>query len=215
MRLVVGLLLFGTLLCAQSVEVFSEFPRDPEGLPPPREIISPAVARNAFATFRVVVTAPASTTYFMFVGANPPGIVRTELFKEEGAYLEEVRIPPGFGVIPAWQTTREYILDVWVPAEAEPGRRVRIEVQLKTGTWLIYPMELRVQSAMAPGLVATPLLSTEDLLRRNAAQDIAMLMRTTSPLPWFLLFRQAVPVWMGAGPEWVLRFRDVLYRSQN
>jgi hypothetical protein len=211
LRLVVGLLLLRTLLPAQSLQVFSEFQRDPDGLPPPREIISPAVARNAFATFRVVIAAPANTTYFLFVGANPPGIVETQLYKENAAYLEPVR-SPGFGVIPSGQTTREYILDVWVPRRAEQGRRVRIELQLKTGAWQIYPMELRVQSAAVPAIAAPPPFTTDQLLRRNAAQDLALLRQTASPEPWFLLMRQTIPVWMGQGPEWALRFRDMLTR---
>jgi hypothetical protein len=210
LRLVVGLLLLTSLLAAQSLQVYSEFQRDPDALPPPREIISPAVARNAFATFRIVVALPANTTYFLFVGVNPPGIVQTRLYKENAAYLEEVR-PPGFGVIPAAQSTREYLLDVWVPPDAEPGRRVRIEVQLKTGPWQVYPMELRVQHATMPA-IPTPLTG---FLARNAAQDLALLLQTTSPEPWLLLFRQTVPVWMGQGPEWVLRLRDILYRSRT
>lgn len=212
LRLVVGLLLVRTLATAQSIQVFSEFAREPNGLPPPREIISPAVARNAFASFRVVVAAPPSTTYFLFVGASPPGIIQTRLYKENTSYLEEVR-SPGFGVIPSGQTEREYLLDVWVPRDAEPGRRVRIELQLKTGAWQVYPMELRIQGATVPFSGEQYPSTVSELLRRNAAQDLVLLKESPGLQPWFLLFRQAIPVWMGQGPEWALRFRDLLYRS--
>jgi hypothetical protein len=101
------------------------------------------------------------------------------------------------------------LLDVWVPGDAEPGRRVRIELQLKIGAWEIYPMELRVQRASIPDIN----VSLAGPLARNAGQDSALLRRSSSPEPWFVLFRQTIPLWMGQGPEWVLRLRDLLYRE--
>lgn len=235
MKIVVALLAFGTLLRAQSLQVFSEFQRvDPFGRvlnqehsPPPREIISPGVVRNGFTSFQVVVTAPANTTYFLFVGANPPDIVRTHLYKEHFVRsgtnwtpetLEEVH-SPGFGVIPdaqaniPGQTTRDYLLDVWVPPSAEPGRRVRIELQLKTGGWIVYPMEIRVQNAILPAMPERVPLTLSDIGQRNAEQDLRLAWEVGSPQAWFLLFDQTLPAWIGQGPEWVLRFRDLLYRE--
>jgi hypothetical protein len=235
LKVLVGLLALGTLLSAQSLQVYSEFQRvDPFGkllgqehAPEPREIISPAAVRNGFTSFHVVVTAPAGATYFLFVGVNPPGIVRTKLYKEHfvrrGAewvpeVLEEVR-GLGFGVIPdaqdgiAGQTSRDYLLDVWVPESAEIGRRVRIELQLKTAGWLVYPMELRVQEAVVPGVVPGEVGTVDDVALRNAEQDLRLAARSGVE-SWALLFGQAVPRWLGWGNEWVLRFRDLIYRGR-
>ncbi len=219
-------------MSAQTLRVFSEFQRpDPFGLPgldrapDPREIISPAVVRNGFTSFHVVVTAPPGTNYFLFVGANPPGIVTTHLYKEQfvqtdsgwsPGLLDEVR-GPGFGVIPdaqvqiPGQTSRDYLLDVFVPKEAEPGRRVRIELQLKTGSWLVYPMEIRVQNAVLRASTPAILMTLADVSRRNAEQDLELAWAVDSPPAWFYLLKQTVPIWLGPGPEWVLRFRDLLF----
>jgi hypothetical protein len=44
-------------------------------------------------------------------------------------------------------------MDIWVPAHA-PVRRIRVEAQLNIGDdWIIYPMEVRIQSAVVPKLV--------------------------------------------------------------
>jgi hypothetical protein len=47
------------------------------------------------------------------------------------------------------QNTRVYLLDVWVPPDASPGR-FRLEAQLKVGYWIVRPMEVRVISARVP-----------------------------------------------------------------
>jgi hypothetical protein len=48
-----------------------------------------------------------------------------------------------------------YWMDVWVPAHA-PVRRVRVEAQLNIGDdWIIYPMEMRIQSATVPVVLPT------------------------------------------------------------
>jgi hypothetical protein len=65
---------------------------------------------------------------------------------------------PSFGVVPDVQsgvpdqTSRNYLLDVWTPANAEVGRRVRIEVLLKYGTWYVVPFELRIMDAIVPNV---------------------------------------------------------------
>lgn len=164
-------------LAAQSIAVYSEFQRagpfgeiiDADRSPHPREIISPGVARNGYASFHVAITAPANTTYFLFAESNPPGILETRLYKEQfvwrnGAWipdtLEETRAPR-FGVIPdaqiaiPGQTTRDYLLDIHAPADAEVGRRVRVEVQMKVGRWIIYPMEIRILAAAIPSAART------------------------------------------------------------
>lgn len=64
---------------AQSLRVVSEFQRfGPFGevLPvdhveQPREILSPALARNAYTSFRIVVNIAAETPYFLYAQSNP------------------------------------------------------------------------------------------------------------------------------------------------
>jgi hypothetical protein len=158
-------------LSPATLEVHSEFLRvNPQGeilpidaTPHPREIISPAVVRNGFASFHVVVRSPRATSYFLFAAANPANVVRATLYKEEFVKRGEDWIPdalkplrsPNFGAIPdgeasiPGQTACVYLLDVWVPPEAPPGT-MRLEVQLKVGVWMIYPMEIRILPVVVP-----------------------------------------------------------------
>jgi hypothetical protein len=134
----------------------------------PREILSPAVARNGFATFHVAVTAPPRESYFLYVLPNPVSACRVFLYKEHfvrtGAgwiadRLTEVHRLPDFGVMPDpddgvdGQTTRVYLLDLWLPPNADVAR-FRLEVQLKVGDWTVRPMEVRVSSLRVPELSA-------------------------------------------------------------
>ena len=254
-------------LHAQSVQVYSEFQRidplghvvQPDSGYPPREIISPAAIRNGFTSFHVAVTAPPGSNYFLFVGVNPPGIITTRLYKEVFQLTHFGWIPDalqeikgvGFGVVPdaqaaiPGQTTRDYLLDVWVPPDAQPGRRVRIELQLKVGGWIVYPLEVRVQNARVPqtepgaphlvppvdaaadAAIAAPLATyfvrdfhpaltipatVRDIIRRNAEQDLALAAADKHPELWLAIAAHMVPGWLDPGPEWYLRFRDLLYR---
>ncbi len=220
-------LLFSGLLQAQSVEVFSEFwPLNRErGDAEPREIISPAVARNAFATFKVVVKAPAASNYFLFCQANPDHIVETHLYKlsTPGDSLEPVR-SPNFGVIPSDGSPRAYLLDIWIPPDAEAGRRVRVELQLKVGDWTVYPMELRIQKAVTP-LLAKPLAIPSDLdaaLLRNREQDASLESLLGLPEVLLLTARHIVNAWTAYSPfdqsrdyEWYLKARELMYRRSE
>ena len=75
-----GILLTG-VLCAQTIQVYSEFRRvDPYGkiVPAdqggkPREILSPLLARNSHATFHIVVEAPAEKYFHLLVGTKKCG----------------------------------------------------------------------------------------------------------------------------------------------
>jgi len=161
-------------LGAQTLEIHSEFQRvDPYGeivaadrAALPREILSPAVARNAWASFHVVVTAPRGTSYLLYVATNPLNACRVALYKEHFAKtptgwipdaLTEIGRLPDFGVLPdpddgvAGQTTRDYLLDLWIPPNAAVAR-LRVEVQLKVGQWVVRPMEVRVRPARVPEL---------------------------------------------------------------
>ena len=159
---------------AQTLRVLSEFQRvDPFGevvpvdrTPQPREILSPEVARNAFASFHLVVTTTEREPYFIYAQTNPPDAFKITLYKELYVKTETGWIPdalepmkqvifdtlPYFPMPIAGQTTSSYWMDIWVPREAEVNR-VRLEVMLKIGRgWMMYPMEVRVMPAVAPAV---------------------------------------------------------------
>lgn len=172
-------------MTAQDINIYSEFERfNPRGVPVaqdrdlrPREILSPAVPRNGHLSVQVVVTAPAGTNYFVYVNSNPPGILTMKLYREHFVACGEDRCPdwlteqrtPSFGAMPESvrempdQTARSYLLDIKVPPDVPP-RRIRVEALLKTGIWMVAPMELRVIAPTVPDS-----LSAETLWERNLA----------------------------------------------
>jgi len=175
MRIGVSILmgaLAGIALRAQSLEIYSEFQRvDPFGnivaidrAEQPREILSPAVPRGGYASFHLVVSVPPKTNYLLYVATNPLDACRVDLYKEHFVKagdgwipdtLAEVHRLPDFGAMPdpdddvPGQNTRVYLLDVWIPPEANPGR-FRLEAQLKVGYWIVRPMEVRIIPARVP-----------------------------------------------------------------
>ncbi len=167
-----ALLTAATVCPAQNVDIYPEFRRpDPFGkvVPmdralAPREILSPGVARNAFASFHIVVTAPPQETYLLYVVPNPVSACRVDLYKEHFVQTRRGWVPdtlapvtrlPDFGVMPdpdekiPGQTTRLYLLDLWIPPNADVAR-FRLEVQLKVGDWVVRPMEVRIMKAQVP-----------------------------------------------------------------
>jgi len=161
---------------AQTVEIYSELQRAgpfggivaPDRAASPREILSPAVARNAWASFHLVVSAPPNTTYLLYLATNPRNACRVRMYREHFVRtragwipdrLEEIGRLPDFGYIadPAdgieGQTARAYLLDVWVPPNA-PVSRFRLEAQLRVGRWVVRPLEVRVLAARVPDLQA-------------------------------------------------------------
>jgi len=166
------LLLLAGPVAAQSLRVLSEFQRvDPFGevvaadrMRQPREILSPGVARNAFASFQIAATVPERNPFFLFVQTNPPEIFHISLYEElyvktDAGWIPDALEPakvPTFGALPYLpspipkQNTLSYWLDLWVPADA-PVQRVRLEVLMKIGSgWVMYPMEVRVLPSVAP-----------------------------------------------------------------
>ncbi len=159
------------LASAQGIRLFSEFERfDPFGNPAApdrdfaaREILSPAIARNGHLSVHIVVTAPHGANYFLYVAANPPGLVDLTLYREffvpcGSGYCPDWITPipsPSFGAIPEGlpglegQSTRCYLLDIHATANTPP-RRARVEAQLKAGTWQVAPMEVRIMAPTVP-----------------------------------------------------------------
>lgn len=221
---------------AQQIQIYSEFERfDPFGNPvaadrdmAPREILSPAMARNGHLSVHVVVIAPAGTNYFLYVSTNPPDILQVRIYREYFARCGDGYCPdwltevpsPSFGAMPELahspgdpapdksmggqsmdkQTTRCYLLDIRAPAETVP-RRVRVEALLKVGTWLVAPMEVRIVSPTVPSETAG--IFAEDLAPLDAQSSATaeiQLLRYLDGLP---------PEW----PSQLLRVRDIIQRN--
>lgn len=161
---------------AQSVEIYPELRRqDPFGQTVavdrglfPREVLSPAVARNAHASFHVAVSVPPGETYLLYAVTNPLTACRVDLYREHFVKTANGWIPdtltavprlPDFGAMPdpddgvAGQNTRLYLLDLWLPPNADVAR-FRLEVQLKVGDFTVRPMEVRVLEARVPDIPA-------------------------------------------------------------
>ena len=226
------LLAFGLRLAAQSVQIHSEFQRfDPFGRVVaadrsayPREILSPEVPRNAHTVFHVSVTVPENNSYFLYVGSNPGSIVQTSLYKEDftpvdGEWIPDLLTPvrnPAFGSLPdtqamiPGQTTRCYLLDVWVPAQADV-QRVRIEVLLKVGIWYVAPMEMRIGEARVPS--NAPAIQHRFAMRDDTLPDVAegIDASATQCLANFLLGRQPSPI--ESWPEGPRTVREAVRRS--
>jgi hypothetical protein len=218
-RVVFLLCCLAAVLPAQTIEVYSEFQRFDafgriakfDGNSRPREILSPAIARNAYTTYWVVVTVPEGMPFALHIGQNPENAVRTTLYKQiAGGRLKPVTAPyegalPDAEVGIDGQTTAVFLLDCWTDGRA-PVRRIKLEPQLYANkTWYIYPMEVRVTSATVPGvalkasvdlvpqnssleqplqqtLCGGPLPPAGDLIRRNALQDAALARRLETKL---------------------------------
>jgi hypothetical protein len=169
-----GLLIALSPAQAIDLRIYSEFQRvDPIGavVPQdrgiaPREILSPAVLRNAYASFHVIVTAPPNTVYLLAVQTSPADIFEIKLYRKSFARyrtgfvshgLIEERNPSFLaGVTPSigWaegETASAYLLDVWIPAKVQPGK-ARLEVLVKTADWKVAPMEMRILPVAAPSL---------------------------------------------------------------
>ncbi|MGH9594730.1 MAG: hypothetical protein ACRD5L_16690 [Bryobacteraceae bacterium] len=229
------LLLLSGYAAAQPLSVYSEFARvDDAGKATapetPREILSPALARNAFTSFQVVVQAPKGTTYQLYIAQNPENSVRATLYRENGDRLVPVN-PPAEG-----DSTQVFWLDLWTDRNA-PVERIKVEPQLHVnGGWVIYPMEGRVMSATVPdGKWPVGIAAPADVMRavvcgskplaavsprtdpsisalrfRNAQQDLAL----AAKAPKAELQQRFGPCRAPAqtDPEWYFRIRDYLFR---
>ncbi len=141
--------LAGGFLSAQSVQVYSEFAQlndagevvAPEN---PREILSPAVARNAFSSFQLAIQVPRGVKFLVYIGQNPDNAAKVTLYRRDGGKLVPIVVPY------EGESSQVLWMDLWVDANA-PVRRVKIEPQIGIdGDWVTYPMEVRVMEAVVP-----------------------------------------------------------------
>jgi hypothetical protein len=223
------------LVFGQSVQVYSEFAKlndagevvAPEN---PREILSPAVARNAFSSFQLAIQVPSGVKFLVYIGQNPDNAAKVTLYRRDGGKLVPVVVPyEGVSSQVLW-------MDVWMDGDA-PVRRVKIEPQIGIGgEWLTYPMEVRVTEPVVAGrsipegnhmpafevmrlylcggrdVTATDLgFNVQFLQSRNAQQDTALAAGSSEAL------REELKKTMGgcsapppADPEFYLRLRDLL-----
>lgn len=222
---------------AQPIQVFTEFAKlDASGkvLAPetPREILSPALARNAFTSFQVAITAERGEHWRLFIGQNPDNAATVTLYRETGQRLEKVEPPvEGDGPAVLW-------MDAWI-ARSAPVARIKIEPQLDyRKDWIIYPIEGRVMEATAgdgpwPAGAEDPVdvirgfvcsakpgegvpspgggqVTIARLRYRNARQDLSLAGKAP---------REELQKLMGPcedprpeDAEWYLRIRDYLFR---
>ena len=203
-------------LSAQPLRVYSEFAKvDATGRvtapAEPREILSPAIARNAFSSFQVVVEVPRGTPYQLYIAQNPEHAVDVTLYRENGDKLERVEQPV------SGNTTQVFWMDLWTARDA-PVARIKVEPQLHVNNdWVIYPMEARVMDATVPPDAGTPDPVcrpqpgiSSDLVKfrnRNAQQDAALAAAAPKDGLQKLTGACSEP-----NPESYLRIRDYLLR---
>jgi hypothetical protein len=150
-------------LAAQSLKVYSEFQRiGPDGAviaadreERSREILSPAVARNAYASYHVVLSAPAGAEFTLHFAQNPDNAFQATFYREihDAAgipdRLEKIQLPLESKIDGSGRPLVLW-MDLWVDATA-PVRRVRVEPQVWIGDrWIIYPLEVRVYPNIVP-----------------------------------------------------------------
>jgi hypothetical protein len=204
--------------CAQSINVYSEFAEiNSNGVVTapanPREILSPAIVRNGFTSFQVVVKVAPETPYWLYVGENPEDAVRVTLYRKSGEKMEPVELPY------EGKSTQIFWLDLWTGRDA-PVRRVKIEPQLKIDRdWLTYPMEVRVLDAVVPDSTPPSALCsaerTRDFSFRNVMQDAKL--ATLLPKSDVEKLKSQCPASSPSGAaysESYLRIRDYLFRMR-
>lgn len=237
MRLAPLLILFSVAAAAQPLSVYSEFAHiDAKGKvtapASPREILSPALARNAWESFQIVVEPSDAAPWQLFVAQNPENAVQVTLYREVGDKLEPVTQPvSGTG-------TQVFWMDLYT-AKTAPVERIKVEPQLNIhNDWVIYPMEGRIMDAVvpdpaeggwtvgvaAPGSVMGQFLcgnqfmvvgataSDQAKLRnRNAQQDRALAAKADRAELQAKFGSCDAPA-PADNPEWYHRVRDFLFR---
>jgi hypothetical protein len=201
-------------LIAQSVRVYSEFAViDAKGEitapAQPREILSPAIVRNGFTSFQIVVQVEPGTPYWLYVGQNPEDAVRVTVYRESREKLEPVVLPY------EGKSTEVFWMDLWADRNA-PVQRIKVEPQLNVGhDWVQYPMEVRVMDAVVPDATTrAPICGSKSVAGprlRNLVQDSALAARISKPEMDRLKTQCATTP---ADPESYLKIRDSLFRMR-
>jgi hypothetical protein len=247
MRAIFVSLALAAALGAQSLEIRSEFQRvDPFGqvvpadrMEHPREILSPAVARNAWASFHLVVEIPEGAPSFIYVQQNPE-FFEIKVYRERYTRIGETWVPDRLEpvTIPAsvalpdpnepipGQKTLSFWLDFRVP-EKTPAGRMRTQAVLKAGEqWIVYPMEVRVMEATVPKVDWHPARVARITARADAslcagntgeeapAETVRQMIRRNAVQDAALARSLGVPAGACEAPgpdaEWYLHVRDKL-----
>ena len=224
------LLLASAASLAQPLRVYSEFAEinaQGEVVAPesPREILSPAVVRNGFTSFQVVIQAPKGAPFTLHVGQNPAEAVKVTMYRKAGGRWERVELP--------YESDSAQVLwmDLWTDRDA-PVRRIKVEPELFIdGDWVVYPMEARVVAATVtddvpvPKGSATPVEAMRNFLCggkpaggqapetphfRNLRQDLALAAKAPKEELQKLFGACTAPP--PSNPESYLRIRDYLLR---
>src|SRR5580692_7481872 len=85
-------------MVAQSLRVYSEFVQfDESGAVSaplkPREILSPAVARNGFTSLQISVLVAPEQRYFLYVRQNPEDALHLAVYREESDGVKPAILP--------------------------------------------------------------------------------------------------------------------------
>ena len=230
MKWALMLLLGAAASVAQPLRVYSEFAEinaQGEVVAPdsPREILSPAMVRNGFTSFQVVIQAPKGAPFTLHVGQNPAEAAKVTMYRKAGGRLERVELPY------EGDSTQVLWMDLWTDRDA-PVRRIKVEPELFiNGDWVVYPIEARVvaetvpDDAPAPQRAATPFEAMRNFLcgskpaggpetgdphLRNARQDLALAAK--APKEELQKLFGACTAAPPSNPEWYLRIRDYLLR---
>ena len=229
-----AVLLLSTPLVAQSLRVYSEFAEiNPKGEvtapAEPREILSPAIVRNGFTSFQIVVQVEPETPYRLHIGENPEGAVRVTVYRESGEKLEPIELP--YEGSSTHSSTQVFWMDLWADRDAQV-RRIKIEPQLNAtngnGDWIIYPMEVRVMDASIQGsaMDETPLcvVNAKSLSEPGPGEPSIGGMHVRNQRQDTTLARQFPEAGVSriksmcetppppANPEWYFKIRDYLFR---
>lgn len=127
------------------VRVTSEYTTGTNG----REVLSPALPRQAWAVFHLIVSGPAGRPFQVHIGQNPEEFAKAELWRDN-----EKLAMPFDSIIPTTGDDAVFRFRLWIDPDAEV-RRVKIEpqVHMDPAGWIIYPMEIRVVEATVPANV--------------------------------------------------------------
>lgn len=121
-----------------------------------REILSPAVPRNGYTSFHVVVKGAPGELFWLYIGQNPEDNARATIYEvQAGDRLRKVDFPVEVRIAEG-AAAAVYLVDLFYKREA-PVERVKIEPQLFVDSekrWIVYPMEVRVRQAQIPSIPA-------------------------------------------------------------